>query len=96
MSNQNQLDKAYRINRMLTIWNTINALSIGLAVMIIIFSLPIMPSGYIYGKTPILQYLTVMNNPIVFILILIALLIIFVLSFFIKRHIKQKYKNILL
>lgn len=100
MNNLDMLDKASKVNRMFTVWSAINILSMVLVIMLISYLFPIMPNGYVYGKTPILQYLAaniaVKNYPKVFILIIIILLIVFFISLIIKKHIKKKYKNLLL
>jgi hypothetical protein len=93
MNYKDKLDKVYRVRRILTIWSIINALSLGLAIIIIVYFIPAMPNGYISGKTPILQYVTVRNNPLVFALMVITLFALFLLSLYIKRFIKRKYKN---
>lgn len=94
--NINKLDKVYRINKALTICSAINSISLGLVLMMLLFFTPIMPNGFIYGKTPFLQYITFQTNPLLFLFIIVILFIIFIISKVIKIWIKHKNKNILL
>lgn len=57
MNNEDNLKKALKINRIYTIICVINILSIAIGAMFIEYFYPIMPSGFNYGKTPILQYI---------------------------------------
>ncbi|MFZ5990139.1 MAG: hypothetical protein ACOYWZ_23845 [Bacillota bacterium] len=91
-----KLNRAIFINKIYNIFGAIQGVSLGLAIVILISFFAVFPAGYIEGKTPIMQSIMVYLNPKLFFILALCLILLFMISLFLKRYIKKKYSSYIL